>query len=337
METWYGAALVGKARQLSRGEDKRKLSAIHAGITAGVALAATLLQLWLAEGIGNTGGLSGLGMRSVLQTAGTVLNGANTILTPFWSVGFLFAALLWAREKTAHPGDLLVGFRRFGVFLRLMLLEGVLLFATGMFCVYASSFIYMMTPWAQPVIAFAQSVGMDMNAANAAMAQMDMATMDALLAAMIPMLVIWGLLCLVVVVPMLYRFRMAEFFLLDEKRMGAIQAMAFSTRMLRKRRWKLFLLDLRFWWYYGLQMLCLLLYSADLWLPLLGVTLPAGLGTSLGLYVLYLLALFAVQTLLRPQVQTAYALAYEQLLHIDPILPKPVPQPDPKNLPWDEQ
>lgn len=336
MENWYGAALTENARQLSRGEEKRKLSAIHAGISAGVALAVTLLQFLLAEGIGNTGGLSGLGMRSVLQTAGTLLSSANSILTPFWNLGFWFAALLWARQRMARPGDLLAGFRRFGPYLRLLFTKGILLLAMGMFCAYVSSFVYMLTPWAAPVVAFAQSVGMDMEAANTAMSQMDLATMEAMLGAMIPMLVIWGVLCLAVLVPVFYRFRMAEFFLLEEKRLGAIPAMALSARMLRKRRFRLFLLDLRFWWYYGLQLLCLLLYSMDLWLPLLGVTLPESTALSLGLYVLYLLALFLVQTFLRPQVQTAYALAYAQLLHIEPVLPKPVPQPNPKNLPWDE-
>jgi len=334
MEVWYGAALCAEARQRSRGNEKLKIAAIHAGITAGVALMVTLLQLLLSQGIGNTGGLSGLGMRSLLQTAETVLSGANTVLMPFWNVGFLFAALLWVREAPACPGDLIIGFRRFGVFLRLMLLEGVLLFVAGMFCVYASSFIYMLTPWAQPVMEFAQGVGMDMDAANAAMAQMDMATIDSLLWAMIPILVIWGVLCLAVVAPMLYRFRMAEFFLLDEKRMGALHAMALSARMLRKRRWKLFLLDLRFWWYYGLNILCLVVYSADLWLPMLGVALPEGIVTTLGVYVLYLLGLFFVQAFLRPQVQAAYALAYDRLLHVEPVLPKV--QPTPKNLPWDE-
>jgi len=95
MEVWYGAALCAEARQRSRGNEKLKIAAIHAGITAGVALMVTLLQLLLSQGIGNTGGLSGLGMRSLLQTAETVLSGANTVLMPFWNVGFLFAALLW--------------------------------------------------------------------------------------------------------------------------------------------------------------------------------------------------------------------------------------------------
>lgn len=335
MENWYGAAITEKARQLSRGDEKRKVAAIYGGVLVGAALAVTLLQLLLEKGIGNTGGLSGLGMRSVLQTIGTLLHSANTVLTPFWNLGFLFASLLWARNSEARPNDLLMGFRRFGPYLRFTILRGITMIAGGVFCVYLSSSIFMLTPWAESVMAFAQSVNMDIDAANTMIAQMDMAQMDALLMSMIPMLVIWAILCIAVVVPMLYRFRMAEFVILDDRRMGGLAAMLLSARMLRKRRWKLFLLDLRFWWYYCLQALCLGISFADLWLPLLGISLPGGIVTMMGLYLAYLLSLFLIHTFLSPQVQTAYALAYEQLRQLEPVMPKA--QSVPQNLPWDDE
>ena len=149
------------------------------------------------------------------------------------------------------------------------------------------------------------------------------------------MFVIWALLCLVILVPALYRYRMAEFLILDDTRVRGVAAMLFSAQLMRKRRWKMFLLDLRFWWYYGLHVLCLVIYSADLWLPLLGVALPDSIVVTLCLYVFYLVALVLMQTFLRPQVQTAYALAYEQLLHMEPVLPKM--RPTPENLPWNEE
>ena len=335
MEKWYGAALCKEARKLSRGEEKIKISAIHAGISAGVALAVTIIYYLLEKRIAQTGGLSGMGMRSILQTVATVLSTANSVLAPFWNLGFWFVALLWIREQPTQFGDLLAGFRRFGAYLRLLLNRGLLTMVIGFVSVYISSYLYMLTPWSDSVVEFAQSSGLDMNVANELMAQMDMAQMDALLFDMIPMLVIWLVLLVVLALPMLYKFRMAEYFLLDDKRMGTLRAMFHSSQMLRKRRFKLFLLDLRFWWYYGLHIVCFAVYFSDLWLPLLGVTLPGGIVTSLGLYVAYLLGLFLLQTFLRPQVQTAYALAYETLLHMEPVMPKV--QVAPKNLPWDEQ
>ena len=335
MENWYGAALCKEARSISRGQEKTKISAIHAGISAGVALAVTLLYFVLEKGIAQTGGLSGMGTRSILQTISTLLTNANAVLVPFWNLGFWFVALLWARKQNAKTGDLLAGFRRFGAYLRLLLNRGLLTVAVGFVSIYISSYIYMLTPWSASVMEFAQSTGMDMNVANERIAGMDMAQMDAMLRDMLPMLVIWLVLFALLVLPMLYKFRMAEFFLLDDRRMGTVRAMFHSSQMLRKRRWKLFRLDLRFWWYFVAQGLCFTVYTADLWLPLLGVTLSGGILTSMGLYVLYLTGLFLVQTFLRPRVQTAYALAYEQLLRMEPVMPKI--RPAPQNLPWDEQ
>lgn len=334
MENWYSAALCKEARNISRGQEKTKISAIHAGISAGVALAVTLIYFVLEKGIAQTGGLSGMGMRSVLQTASTLLTNANAVLAPFWNLGFWFVALLWVRQQNAKTGDLLAGFRRFGAYLRLLLNRGLLTVAIGFVSIYLSSYIYMLTPWSASVMEFAQSTGMDLNVANELIAGMDMAQMDAMLRDMLPMLAIWCVLFALLALPMLYKFRMTEFFLLDDRRMGTVRAMFHSSQVLRKRRWKLFRLDLRFWWYFVLQGLCFAVYAADLWLPLLGVTLPGGVVFSMGLYVLYLAGLFLVQTFLRPRVQTAYALAYEQLLQMEPVLPKV--QPTPKNLPWDE-
>ena len=199
---------------------------------------------------------------------------------------------------------------------------------------YASSYLYMLTPWSGAVLEFAQSTGMDMEAANQLLNQMEIGQIDVLLRSMAPMLIIWMGLFTVLAMPMLYRFRMAEYFLLEDRRMGALRAMLASAQMLRKRRVQLFLLDLRFWWYYGLHILCLVVYSADLWLPMLGVAVPDSVFVTLGLYGFYLIALVLMQTFLRPQVQTAYALAYDRLLHMEPVLPKMRPMP--QNLPWDE-
>ena len=231
-------------------------------------------------------------------------------------------------------GDLLTGFRRFGAYLRLTLSRVLLLIAAGCLSMYASSYLYMLTPWSGAVLEFAQSTGMDMEAANQLLNQMEIGQIDVLLRSMAPMLIIWMGLFTVLAMPMLYRFRMAEYFLLEDRRMGALRAMLASAQMLRKRRVQLFLLDLRFWWYYGLHILCLVVYSADLWLPMLGVAVPDSVFVTLGLYGFYLIALVLMQTFLRPQVQTAYALAYDRLLHMEPVLPKMRPMP--QNLPWDE-
>jgi purine-nucleoside phosphorylase len=51
MESWNGAAWAQKARELTRGNDKKKITAIHAGVTAGAAFVVVLVQLLLSKAI----------------------------------------------------------------------------------------------------------------------------------------------------------------------------------------------------------------------------------------------------------------------------------------------
>ena len=111
--------------------------------------------------------------------------------------------------------------------------------------------------------------------------------------------------------------------------------MLISATLMRRRRWQLFRLDLHFWWYYGLKVLCMLICYADLLLAALGVNLPVGTdAVYLITYGLYLAALFMVEISFRPRVDTAYAIAYETLKEMGPVIPKPVEKPE--KMPWDE-
>ena len=97
MEKLNGKKIIARARERLQGVNTRPLALLHTGVTVGVAFAIMLLQYVLAEGIGNTGGLSGMATRSILETIQLVLQWANTILLPFWSLGFMYVALLSAR------------------------------------------------------------------------------------------------------------------------------------------------------------------------------------------------------------------------------------------------
>ena len=56
---------IYKARENLAGKNVRRLAMIHAGVTVAAGLLITLLQYVLAEGMGNTSGLSGMGTRSI--------------------------------------------------------------------------------------------------------------------------------------------------------------------------------------------------------------------------------------------------------------------------------
>ena len=336
MEKLNAKLLIQEAGEKLKGTDSTRLAAMHTGITVAVALVITVLQYILSQGIGNTTGLSGLSTRSILETGQTVLQWANTILVPFWSLGFLYTALRWARGEYARKEDLLAGFRRIGPYLGLLINRFLLSMMVILLCANTSSAIFMMTPAATQITELVASAGSDMNAAYALMEGMSTAQLMDLLYSLIPMLVIWGVLCLVLLVPLMYRFRMAEYVILDHQGARGLSSMFISASLLRRRCWQLFKLDLRLWWYYGLKVLCTILCYADLLLGAMGITLPiSGDGAYFVSFGAYLAALFCVETCFRPRVDTAYACAYEQLVAMGPAAKK-MPE-KPQSMPWDEE
>jgi hypothetical protein len=128
--------------------------------------------------------------------------------------------------------------------------------------------------------------------------------------AMLPMMVLFVLLCAVLSIPVSYRLRMYCFCLIDAPRGGALRAISTSRRIMRRNCFRLFRLDLSFWWYHGL----LAIAGTVQMLPLLGLPLPLSFDAQYYLfYGIYLILVTAVYTLMRNRVETTYAAAYETL------------------------
>ena len=335
METLNVKMILARAKERLQGTNMRQLTVLHTGVTVAAALVITLLQYVLAEGIGNTGGLSGMGTRSVLETVQLVLQWANMLLMPFWNLGFLYVALQWARENDPVERDLLTGFSRIGPCLGLMLNRLIMTICVTILAVNLGSTIYMIMPsseWIRELsLSFTSS-----DAVYEYLYSLDAAQIMDMFWNMLPMVAIAAALELILLVPLLYRFRLAEFAILHYPGVRGLAAMMISASLLRHRRWQLFKLDLRLWWYYGLQALCVLLLYADLLLGAFGVAVPTGELTFLIPYVLYLAGLFLVEMLFRPQVDTAYALFYEKVTELGPIQKKQL-SVEPKDLPCDEE
>lgn len=332
MEKINGKELAFQAKTTLKGKDASSLALLHTGVTVLASAVIMLLQWVLAEGIGNTSGLSGMGTRSILQTMQTVLQWANTLLIPFWNLGFLYVALCWARDKQAGRKDLLEGFHRIGPCLSLLLNRFLIGFCVLFICVNICTYAYMATPAAKGLLEMAEAAQGDMNAFYALLEQQDL---DSLLDSMGPLLILWGVLSLVILTPLMYRFRLAEYAILNHPGVRGMPAMLISAALMRRRRFQLFCLDLRFWWYYGLKLLCVVIGYGDFLLPALGVTLPMdGNAAFFVAYILSLIALLGVETCFRSQVETAYALFYERVYQAGPTAPKALPAP--QNMPWDE-
>lgn len=327
---------LNEAGKRLQGKNARSMALFHTGVTVGFALTVTVLQYVLELCIGNTTGLSGMGTRSIMQTIQTVLQWANVILAPFWNLGFLYAAMLWARDQYARRKDLLTGFYRIGPSIGLMVNRYVIVLCVVLLCANVCSTVYLLTPAGQEMQELMLSLG-TMEAYYSYMSTLSQQELLALASTTTPVLILCGLTSMALLIPLMYRFRLAEYAILNQKGVRALPAMIISATLLRRRCWQLFKLDLRLWWYYGLKTLCMVLYYLDVLLPIVGITLPVqGDGVFFGAYILYLAALLAVETAFRPRVETAYAGVYEAFAAMGPAQKKVVPA-KPQNVPWDEE
>lgn len=294
----------------------KKLALLHTGIAAGVSLVVALLTYFLDIGIGNSGGLSGMSNRAMLETTQSVLQLLISVLSPFWVLGFIAAALSWAHRQQTTPRTLMSGLRRWGPALRMLILQGLIYFVVIFVAMQIGSVIYTMTPAAQELDALVGDLvaggNADPDALTSLLENLDEATLMNILLGMLPFLLIPMVLLLI---PVIYRLRLAQYVLMDQPQFGALYAILQSFRLTKGNCLNLFKLDIRYWWFYALEILVTVLAYGDILLPLLGVTLNMSTVTaSIVFYVLTLGAQLALYTWKKPQIYTTYALFYDSLL-----------------------
>ena len=136
-----GAAVAGQFRR-----ETGKLVAVYCGVIALLSLGSNGLNLYLDSQIGSTGGLGGLGMRSILQTIQEVLTYVNLFFGPFWSAGFLFSMLDMVRGTAPRLEDLTEGFRRFGRILGAVAFEFLTVVLLMMSAVNLAGVVFSLSP-----------------------------------------------------------------------------------------------------------------------------------------------------------------------------------------------
>ncbi len=300
--------LEAAARQaLSRVSNHRRLVLIYAAVAGLLPLLTELISFLLDSRIAQTGGLAGIGVRSTLSTVQTLLATAVSWLLPFWSMGYVYTTLRFSRGQETATGSLLEGFRRFGPVLRLMLLKELLFAGLAVLCVYFGCFVMLLTPLAKPLQAFLLE-----NTDLLLTGVPDEAAMAAMMQAMVPMLIGCGVLFAVVAIPLFYRLRLADYFLLEIPGCRARQAMALSRKTLSRKCMTLLRLDLHFWWFYLAEGVILLLSLGDVLTQFLGLPL-----TGAGAYFIFSLLAVAARLVLywfcRNRVAVTYAKFYQAL------------------------
>lgn len=301
------------ASALHRAPAASQIILIYAGICCALSLGSTLISVMLSDRISGTGGLGSIGLRSLLSTGQSVLPLLMLIVTTCLNLGYHTAMLSFTRGYDASHRTLFGGFCHFGPLLRCLLLQGLVYFAVGMAAIYLSSFIFMSTPFAAGFMEIMEPYLASMTVMDSSLV-LDEAALMAAADAMMPMIWIMLALCLVLMVPIYYRFRMVTFCLADDPRRGALAAMVKSRQIMRRNCFALFRLDLSFWWYYlGLVLTNLVCYG-DVLLPMIGITLPWNDTVSFYLfYVLSLVMQLALQWFGMNRLYTVYAVAYDAL------------------------
>lgn len=331
MEPFNGRELKAEAAAALKNAayPPKKIVLIHSGITLAVTLTLVILNYLLGLVVEGTGGLGGLGTRSVLATMQTLLQFANMILQPFWSIGLVMTVLSIARSQRADAKTLLAGFHRFGPVLRLNILRGILYFALIMVAVQISQIVFMMTPAAASIYGKLQQL-VESGVTNPAEIPGDELVKQIIFKSLPFMVAAMAIL----LIPVSYRLRMADFILMDHPEMGALFALGASNRLMRKNCFRLFRLDLQFWYYYALELVVALLFYGDYILRIAGVEL--GMSADAAMFVFAIVGLacqLGLYVWKKDLVFTTYAKVYDSLLR--PLV-QPVQEPPAPNVPWND-
>lgn len=292
----------------------RKITLIHSGVSAALALLIAGLQFVLDQQIAGTGGLSGISNRALLETIQSMLQYANILLLPFWEMGLLWAFLQTGRRQQTQYRDLLAGFDRFGPVLRGKLLYIMQVMAWAFIGSYAGAVIYSYSPLSAPFYEAAEpylSAYLEGGMVDYAAMMADQAVMTA--AAWAIPFILCGM--AVAAVPVIYRLRLMDYILLDQPRKGAFFALRASKALMKGKRLALFKLDLSFWWFYLLELLIAAVCYSDLILPAVGI--DPGISADTAFFAFYALALvcqIGLYAWKKPMLLTAYGRFYDSLL-----------------------
>lgn len=300
--------------RLEQAANPKRLALIHTAIALGVSFLLTLISYLLSLEIADTGGLGGLGARSVLSTAQATLELIVMLALPFWQLGIFYAALRWERGESAEFPDLLQGFRRLGAALGLLVLRCILFISLGVIVVNISTFLFMMTPFAEPMMEIFEPLMEQALTPEQLMELLTPELMASATRASIPFFIMAGVFFLIVAIPVFYRTRFADFALMEGQTAG--RAMVKSFVITKGSCLQVLKLDLSFWWFYILQMLSVAICNADLLLTYLGVSLPlSGVAATVLFYALGSICQILLLWQLEAKRVTVYARAFRTLDH----------------------
>ena len=293
----------------------RKVVLLYALPALLLPLLVMVINLFLDTQFSGAGGLSGIGLRSALETAQMVLSGAIAVLLPFWQLGLFRTAMRVSQGEAAEAHDLYEGFRRWGAALRLQIARGLRYFAEMLLGIFLGSLAFSVSPFSRELTEALAAMAEDPALSTLTSEELMMLLMEQLpISQLLPSYLFCLAGAMILVVPLFYKYRMSDYILLDSEKPGAFYSLMESTRLTAGNRLWLFKLDLHFWWFYLLAFLAALLSYGDLLLPLLGIALPFSENVAMVIFaVLSTVVQFLLYFFFRGKIETVYACVYETL------------------------
>ncbi len=281
----------------------RHLALLHSGIALGASALLTVMSFLLSKPLAQTGGLSGIGTRTMLTSIQSVLALVLTIAMPFWDMGFIHTTVRLAKGEPAGTKNLLEGFRRFFPVLRLMLLRMMFVGMLAFFCLQIVSTVYLLSPLSNGLMAQMEAL-----LTEEMLSASDHAALEALLPSLYPVYIFAGVVLIALLIPLFYRFRLADMAIMDSAP-GALAALRQSGKAMKGNALAFFKLDLSFWWYYLLFALAAAIAYGDVALAWLKVPIDETVA-YFGFYALSIAAQLLLAWRCAATVHTTYAEAY---------------------------
>lgn len=297
----------------------RRLVLLYCIVLAALTLGSSGLNLVLDTRIDTTGGLDGIGMRSILETIQQILSYINQFFGPFWSAGFLTAMIAMVRGREPQVRDLTNGFRRAFRVLFHVAFEATAAFMLLVAVVNLSSLLFLLSPMGAEFNELMAPLLTDPNLITAeGLLNEALISYQELSRLLLPMLVLTAAIYLPLYTLMAYSFRLSLYLVMDLK-IGAIPAHFLSIRLMRGHKWQLCKLDLSWWWYYLLGAACWVVGYLDLLLGLLGIPLPMNATMMFFVTLAAYCVLFTLLSLWKKcEVDASYVLFYENVMPPEP-------------------
>ena len=307
------------AGRLANAREGQKIVLYYSLLTIAVAALANVAGYFLNRQIAGTGGLGSMGTRAMLTTVQTLLPLAQALFLMCLNLGYISTMLRIARGQYASPNGMRLGFDRFWVLLRCSILKGLIYGGVAMVSMYAAIMLYMVTPLSDPAVEILMPLVKSAGSSGQIGVALDDATYAQLMSAIVPALVLCGVLFLILAAPLFYRYRMTDYLIIDRPASGAIAALRDSRRMMKGSCRKLFRLDVSMWWFYAAMLASTAVGYGDEILPALGISLPmSDTAAYFVFFAAYLAVIFCVYYFLRNRVEVTYALVYDSLRPQEP-------------------